>query len=79
MEKENNEIEEVKLKNGKKIKRGDVVFITMTPNNNDVIAKGRFIEMTKDDNVKLYIIDPKYNLVDIEVKQNRIVRIEKPN
>lgn len=73
------ELREVKLKNGIKVKPGDVIFITMSPNNLDTIARGRFIEMTKDGNIKLYVIDPKYNLVDIEVKPTRVVRVEKPN
>ena len=50
------ELREVKLKNGIKVKPGDVIFITMSPNNLDTIARGRFIEMTKDGNIKLYVI-----------------------
>ena len=72
------EKEIVKLKNGKTIKCGDVVFVTMSPDS-DVVAKGRFVELTKDGNIKFYVIDPNYKLVDVEVQQNRIVKIEKPN
>jgi len=73
------EKEEIKLKNGKTIRCGDIVFISMSPDDLSVVAKGRFVELTKEGNVKFYVIDPSYKLVDVEVKQNRIVKIEKPN
>lgn len=73
------EKEAIKLKNGKTIRSGDIVFISMSPDDTSVVAKGRFVELTKDGNVKFYVIDPNYKLIDVEVKQNRIVKIEKPN
>jgi len=61
------------------LKSGDVVFITMSPDDKSTIARARFVKLTKDGNAKLYVIDPKFNLVDIEVKADRIIRFEKPN
>lgn len=75
-EKENREF---KLKSGKKLKCGDVVYISMHSGENDLIAKARFVSLTKDGNAKLYVIDPKYNLIDIEVRQDRILCSEPAN
>jgi len=74
-----NETQEFKLKNGKKICPGDIIYITMRDGDDSVIAKGRYTGMSAEGNIKLYVIDPKYNLVDVEVKPARIVKSEKPN
>jgi len=70
---------ELKLRDGKAIQSGDIIFITLNPNNPEILAKARFVDFTTEGNIKLYVIDPDYKLVDIEVKQERIVKIEKPN
>jgi len=75
----NKENLEIEVRKGLKLKKGDIIFITINSKDKDKLAKGRFVGLTKEGNVKLYVIDPKFNLVDIEISPERVIKRESPN
>ena len=65
--------------NTENLKCGDIIFVSISPEEQNILAKGRFVSFTNNGNVKMYIIDPNYKLVDIEISKNRIIKTAKPD
>jgi len=69
------------LKNNKVVSvvPGDVLLATISPDgDDDVLFKCRFVSI-ENGLVNVYILDPQYNLVDLTIKENRVVSVERPN
>ncbi|HUU88595.1 MAG TPA: hypothetical protein VMX17_12700 [Candidatus Glassbacteria bacterium] len=68
------------IKDGKSVEVncGDVLFMTISPEDEDVVVKGKYLEY--DGNVvTAAVLNPDLEFVDVTVKPTRIVRIEKSN
>ena len=59
------------------IKSGDILWISMGSSN--AIFKARFIDLKRKNIANAFILDPDHNMIDIEVKIDNIIKIEKPN
>ena len=69
----------IKTKKGSvKVKSGDILVATISDEDASVLFRGRFVDI-KDGIVDLYVIDPAFRLVDVQIKENRVVEVLKPN
>lgn len=70
----------IKTKNGKKVdvNVGDVIFVSLLPNNFDTLVRGRYLD-SKDGVITFSIINPKLEIENVFILENRVVKVEKPN
>ena len=70
----------ITLRNGNKtdVMSGDIIYVTIAPDDDSVLVRGRFIEKT-DKIIKLFVLNPSLELQEVTVRENQLVRIEKPN
>ena len=70
----------ITLRNGNKIDiiSGDIIYVTISPDDDSVLVRGRFIEKINK-TIKLYVLNPSLELQEVTVRENQLVRMEKPN
>jgi len=71
----------IKLNNGNEteINKGDMLFLTLTPENSSILVRGSYIETKKDGNVLFSIVNSKYELEEYSAPSSRVVRVERSN
>ena len=57
---------------------GDVVFVSLIPNNNDYLVRGRYID-SENGLVTVSVLNPKLELDNVLLAESRVVKVEKPN
>lgn len=70
----------VTLRNGNKIDLlpGDIVYVTITPEDDSVLVRGRFITKNKN-TIRMYVLNPSLELQEVSVLEEQLIRMEKPN
>jgi hypothetical protein len=72
--------ENIKIKDGKEVKvsLGDVLFMTISPEDDDTVVRGKYLEYDGEV-VTAAVLNPDLEFMDVTVKPTRIIRVEKPN
>jgi len=69
-----------RIKDGKtvSVELGDVIFMTISPDDDNTIVRGKYLEYDGDV-VTASVLNPNLEFMDVTVKPTRIIRVEKPN
>lgn len=72
--------ENIKIRNGKEVSvdLGDVLFMTISPEDDETIVRGKYIEYDGDV-ITAAVLNPDLEFMDVTIKPTRIIRVEKPN
>lgn len=71
---------DITLRCGKKVQvsPGDTIFVTIDSEDESVVVRGRFIDKT-DNVIQFSVINPEFKFINVSVKENRVVKTERPN
>jgi len=61
------------------INSGDVVFVTIRPDDSNLLVRGRYIDSDEEGLLIFSVLDPNLEVQQVTVSQTRVVKIEKPN